>query len=140
IAGMGFTIPAASPNDMVVALRLTSEEALPAALSAVDTAIEATRRSSGSGGGEQEEPPRTTGSALRGVPAGLAIVSVPGQSATVEAMDALEAGKDVMIFSDNVPVSEEVGLKAYAEKNDLLVMGPDCGTAVVGGIGLGFAN
>jgi len=68
------------------------------------------------------------------------LVSVPGPSAAVEAMDALESGSDVMVFSDNVPVEQEVALKRYAADRDLLVMGPDCGTAVVGGIGLGFAN
>jgi len=68
------------------------------------------------------------------------LVSVPGASATVEAMDAIEAGHDVMIFSDNVPVAEEVALKTYAAEQGALVMGPDCGTAVIDGVGLGFAN
>ena len=68
------------------------------------------------------------------------LVSTPGASATVEAMDALDAGADVMLFSDNVPVEQEVALKRLAADRGLLVMGPDCGTAVVGGLGLGFAN
>jgi FdrA protein len=68
------------------------------------------------------------------------LVSVPGASALVEAMDALDAGCDVMVFSDNVPVAQEVTLKRTAAERGLLVMGPDCGTAVVGGVGLGFAN
>ena len=55
-------------------------------------------------------------------------------------MDALDAGRDVMLFSDNVPVDQEVALKRMAAERGLLVMGPDCGTAVVGGLGLGFAN
>ncbi len=62
------------------------------------------------------------------------------RNAFVEAMDAVEAGHDVMIFSDNVPVEQEVALKRAAAEQGLLVMGPDCGTAVVGGLGLGFAN
>ena len=45
-----------------------------------------------------------------------------------------------MVFSDNVPLEQEVALKEYAGRAGLLVMGPDCGTAVVGGVGLGFAN
>jgi FdrA protein len=65
---------------------------------------------------------------------------VPGEHAFVEAMDALDHGRDVMIFSDNVPVEQEVVLKQRASRRGLLVMGPDCGTAVVGGVGLGFAN
>ena len=70
----------------------------------------------------------------------LALVSVPGQYAFAEAMDAVEAGLSVMIFSDNVPVEQEVLLKKRAGELDVLVMGPDCGTAVIGGVGLGFAN
>jgi len=55
-------------------------------------------------------------------------------------MDALDAGCDVMIFSDNVPVEQEIALKDIAAQRGLLVMGPDCGTAIVGGVGLGFAH
>ncbi|MDP9820198.1 FdrA family protein [Nocardioides massiliensis] len=139
IAGMGFDVPEASPNDMVVALRVETSEHIAPALAAVDAALAASRRQP-SGSGEVTAPPRTTGSALSRGDAGLALISVPGQSATVEAMDALEAGRDVMIFSDNVPVAEEIALKQAATDRDLLVMGPDCGTAVVNGIGLGFAN
>ena len=68
------------------------------------------------------------------------LVSVPGPSAAVEAVDALESGSDVMVFSDHVPVEQEVALKTLAADRGLLVMGPDCGTAVVDGVGLGFAN
>lgn len=139
IAGMGFTIPEASPNDMIVAVRLESDGHLPAALAAVDEALAASRRQS-QGSEDVAVPSRTTGSALDKSGAGMVLISVPGPSATVEAMDALEAGQDVMIFSDNVPLDEEIALKTYAEQRDVLVMGPDCGTAVVRGIGLGFAN
>ena len=71
---------------------------------------------------------------------GLALISVPGRYAFAEAMDALDAGCDVMIFSDNVPVEQEIMLKDIAAQRDLIVMGPDCGTAIVGGIGLGFSH
>lgn len=138
LAQMGFTIPAASPNDMVVALRLASHARLGPALAAVDTALAESRRSSS--GGEVAAPARTTGCALAASGAGLALISVPGASASVEAMDAIDAGRDVMLFSDNVPLEEEIALKTLAEGRDVLVMGPDCGTAVVSGVGLGFAN
>lgn len=139
IAGMGFTIPEASPNDMVVALRLESEDNLSAALAAVDEAIAATRRHSSSSE-DVEVPARTSGSAIDRTGAKMVFISTPGPSATVEAADAIEAGSDVMIFSDNVPLEEEIALKKLAKERDVLVMGPDCGTAVVNGIGLGFAN
>ena len=136
---MGFEVPAdADANAMVVALRLDDEGALERALAGVDQALrDASRRDSGP---SELAPPRTTAAALRGSPDGIALVSVPGPSALVEAMDALDAGRDVMIFSDNVPLDQELALKRTAAERGLLVMGPDCGTAVVGGLGLGFAN
>lgn len=138
LAGMGFDVPASSPNDMVVALRLDDDADVATALAAVDAALVPVRPASGA---SEVAPPRTTGSALRRTGTGaVALVSVPGASATVEAMDAVEAGHDVMVFSDNVPVAEEVALKTYATSRGALVMGPDCGTAVIDGVGLGFAN
>jgi len=136
---MGFEVPAeAGPNDMVVALRLDDDDRLDAALAGVTAALaDANRRDEGS---SEVAPPRTTGAALRRAPDAVALVSVPGASALVEAMDAVEAGHDVMVFSDNVPVEQEVALKRAARSRGVLVMGPDCGTAVVGGLGLGFAN
>jgi len=134
---MGFDVPATTANDLVVAVRVDSPDALPAALAAVDEALAATGRRTSEAA--EVAPPRTTATALR-EGGGLALVSVPGASALVEAMDALDAGRDVMVFSDNVPVEHELALKTVAAERDLLVMGPDCGTAVVGGVGLGFAN
>jgi FdrA protein len=136
---MGFTVPTgAGANDLVVALRLDDAGALDVALAGVDAALrDANRRDDGP---TEVAPPRTTASAFRRVPEGLALVSVPGANALVEAMDAVEAGHDVMVFSDNVPLDQEIALKRAAAERGLLVMGPDCGTAVVGGLGLGFAN
>lgn len=139
MGSMGFTLPHAEPNDMVVALLLNSREQLAGALAAVDGALAATRRQSGTSE-DVAVLSRTTASALRRSEAGMALISVPGPSATVEAMDAIDAGKDVMIFSDNVPLAQEILLKQAAAQRGVLVMGPDCGTAVVGGVGLGFAN
>ena len=72
--------------------------------------------------------------------AALVLLSVPGSSVIGEALDAIAAGRHVMIFSDNVPVDQEVALKTAADAAGVLVMGPDCGTAIIGGVGLGFAN
>ena len=141
---MGFAVPAeATTNDLVVALRLADADALTAALAGVDQALrDANRRPEGSA---EIAAPRSTRSALRRSAGNLGrdavvVVSVPGPSALVEAMDAVDAGRDVMVFSDNVPVEQEVALKRAAAERGVLVMGPDCGTAVVGGLGLGFAN
>ena len=138
LASMGFELPPTTANDMVVALMLDDDSALSAGLAAVETALTAsTRRRSGS---VTDAPTRTTGRALTESGADLALISVPGPHAMVEAMDALNTGHDVLIFSDNVPVEQEIALKDLATERGLLVMGPDCGTAVVGGLGLGFAN
>ncbi len=68
------------------------------------------------------------------------VISVPGAYAAREARKALEQGKHVFIFSDNVPVEQEVELKQLARERGRLVMGPDCGTSLIGGVGIGFAN
>ena len=144
LTGMGFEIPPCSPDDLVVAVRLEEQDALPAALAAVQQALAGPARSPAVTGVVPEVAPRTLRSAAARsgtVPgSGIALVSVPGEHAAAEAWDALAAGLDVMVFSDNVPVAQEVALKDAAQARDLLVMGPDCGTAVVGGVGLGFAN
>ncbi|WP_193607356.1 FdrA family protein [Nocardioides lijunqiniae] len=148
LEGMGFEIPPeAGVNDLVVAVRLDdtdndspAEAVLADVLAGVDRALaDSTRRPSGSA---EVAAHRTTATALRDVhdDAVVVLVSVPGPSAVVEAMDAVEAGRDVMIFSDNVPVEHELALKRAAEPGGVLVMGPDCGTAIVDGVGLGFAN
>ena len=141
LAGMGFVVPAdATANDLVVAIRLVAEGALAGTLAAVDAAL-SRRDRTGVPTGEATAPPRTTATSLRAAPDdAVVVVSVPGPHASVEAMDALDAGYDVMLFSDNVPLAEEVTLKQAAIERGLLVMGPDCGTAVVDGLGLGFAN
>jgi FdrA protein len=70
----------------------------------------------------------------------LAQISVPGAYAAAEAMKALQLGLNVFLFSDNVALAQEVALKQEAVRRGLLVMGPDCGTAIIGGVPLGFAN
>lgn len=141
IARAGFEPGDAGPNDLVIAISAEDEAALGAARVAVDAAL-ADDGAGGGGGleGTAEEAPRTLGRAARHGGAGLALVSVPGEHAFTEAIDALHAGANVMVYSDNVPLAHEVALKAEGRRRDRLVMGPDAGTAIVGGVGLGFAN
>lgn len=70
----------------------------------------------------------------------FAIFSIPGQYAKLDVMDALEKGLNVMLYSDNVPIEDEIFLKKFAVKNDLLMMGPDCGTSIINGVPFAFAN
>ena len=72
--------------------------------------------------------------------ANLALISVPGAFAAVEARAALSAGLNVILFSDNVSLADEIALKRQATARGLLLMGPDCGTAYVADVPLGFAN
>jgi FdrA protein len=140
--GMGFEAPeGAGPNDLLVAIRADDDAAVTRGKAELDAALaRSSAGGSGSAGLGAAPPPRTTGSAARRTAANLSLVSVPGPHAFSEAMDALEAGLNVMLFSDNVPVEQEIRLKDEGAKRGLLVMGPDCGTAAVSGVGLGFAN
>lgn len=72
--------------------------------------------------------------------ANLSLISIAGKYAAAEAQKALDVNMHVMIFSDNVSIEEELQLKQYANSKNLLVMGPDCGTAIINGIPLAFAN
>ena len=140
LADMGFDTKAAAgagPNDLLLAVRAETEEAITEARLALDSALTHTPAPSG---GLDAPPPKTAGSAGHVNGANIVLLSVPGEHAFVEAMEALETGRHVMIFSDNVPVAQEILLKAYGAEHGLLVMGPDCGTAIVNGLGLGFAN
>jgi FdrA protein len=144
LPGMGFSSPPrAGANDLLIAIRARDAAALAGALATVDAALTARPQGEGTSATEAHRTtvlPRTTGAAVRDGGPGLALISVPGAFAFAEAMDALQGGCDVMIFSDNVPVEQEVALKEFAGERGLLVMGPDCGTAIVGGIGLGFSH
>ena len=144
LVGMGFPPPsAAGPNDMLVAVATADEESLAPALHRLDSELAggtSTLRADSGAPGQAWTAPRTLGSAIRAFGASLALVSTPGQYAFLDAMDALDADTSVLLFSDNVPIEQEVALKRAADKRGLLVMGPDCGTAVIGGVGLGFAN
>jgi FdrA protein len=128
----------ARPDDLIIALRAESQELAEQAEQQIQQLMAERLTAIPEGG---EKPPRTLNSALDRMPdANLVLISLPGQHVAWEAQAALEAGRHLMIFSDNVPVEEEVALKAEAAGRDLMVMGPDCGTAILGGKVLGFGN
>jgi FdrA protein len=140
LADMGFDLEEAAgagPNDLLLAVKAESEDAIVAAHQALEAAL--THKTTDSEGLDAP-PPRTVGTAADSNNANIALLSVPGEHAFVEAMEALDSGRHVMIFSDNVPIEQEVLLKRKGIEKGLLVMGPDCGTAIVNGLGLGFAN
>jgi len=142
LAGMSFTVDeVARPNDMLVAIRGEGEAAIEAGRSALAEALAGLKAAGASAGGFGDAPaPRTVGAAVERSSANLALISVPGANAFVDALDAVTSGASVVLFSDNVSVEQEITLKDAADAADVLVMGPDCGTAVIAGVALGFAN
>lgn len=72
--------------------------------------------------------------------ANMAVISIAGEYAGLETQKALDLGLNVMLFSDNVPIETEIELKKYALEKGLLVMGPDCGTAIINGVPMAFSN
>ena len=127
------------PNDLVVAVSGT-DEACAEALQKADELL--TAKAGGTDEGTAAQAPVTSiqMAVARDPGCNFALISVPGDYAAAEAMKALRLGMHVMLFSDNVPVERELALKTYANAHDLMVMGPDCGTAIVNGVPLGFAN
>ena len=128
----------AGPNDLVVAIRADSPGAGDRALTLAESFLAAGRERRRA---EGRRPPRTLETACRRLPgASLALVSVPGPFAAGLGRRALARGLSVMVFSDNVPLADEVLLKRRAAAAGRLVLGPDCGTAYIDGVPLGFAN
>ncbi|HLO03221.1 MAG TPA: succinyl-CoA synthetase subunit alpha [Symbiobacteriaceae bacterium] len=143
---LGPEAAAAGPMDLVVGVKAVSEEAAEAGLAAARQLL--------SGGPALSDAPYATGlselnrgayhtlrAAVRAEPdLNFAFISVPGAYAVLKARRALLAGLDVMLYSDNVSIEAEVELKRLACERHLLCLGPDCGTAILDGVGLGFAN
>ncbi len=129
--------PTAQPDDLFIVVQAESAAAAAAALRQVDGLLHA-RRVTAAG---QTFRPRSLASALLQAPqAEWVLISTPGRYAAGVARQALALGRHVFLYSDNVPLQEEVALKRSAWDKGLLVLGPDCGTAIIHGVGLGFAN
>lgn len=129
---------AAEAADLILGVRATTAKAAAAALAEVNRLLD---QPTGSRRAGETWRPKTIRAALAAVPdANFALISVPGDFATAEARSALHRGLHVMIFSDNVALEDELALKREARDLGLLVMGPDCGTAIINGVPLAFAN
>jgi FdrA protein len=130
---------AAEPADLIIAVAADSADAAEAARAAAEHALLAVKPAAS--GATSAALPRTLSSALKVLPdANLAVISVPGAYAGAEALRALRAGLHVMLFSDNVSIGSEIECKRVARERGLLMMGPDCGTAILDGVPLGFGN
>ncbi|MCH7480265.1 MAG: acyl-CoA synthetase FdrA, partial [Chloroflexi bacterium] len=126
----------AKPDDLLIVVRAEKEKDADAAISQVDELI--ARRSSNV---STEYRPHSLAAAVKQLPdSKWVLISVPGRYAAGVAQEALDLDKHVFLYSDNVSIENELALKIKGREKGLLVMGPDCGTAIINGIGLGFAN
>jgi FdrA protein len=131
----------AGPSDLIVAVQTDSDDAARETIEQAEAELSSGGRDAASGATAEREPPRSLVSARSrlGDP-NVAIISVAGEYATLEAHRALSNGMHVFLFSDHVSLEDELELKRRGEELGLLVMGPGCGTAMLGNVGLGFAN
>ncbi len=129
-------VTAAKPDDLVSVVRAKDEKTALDAIAQVEELLKKKKTAS-----EADFKPKSIESAVESLPeASWVLVSVAGRYADIVAHDALDMGKHVFLFSDNVSVEAELELKKKSAEKGLLVMGPDCGTAIIRGMGLGFAN
>lgn len=125
-------------NDLVIAIEAKDEKTCDEALKLVDRLLKTRNTKKDS---SLKQNPKTIPSAIKELKnANLTVISVPGKHAYREARKALNNDLNVMIFSDNVSITEEKKLKELAREKGLLVMGPDCGTAILNNVGICFAN
>ncbi|MBV8218437.1 MAG: hypothetical protein JO325_08225 [Solirubrobacterales bacterium] len=130
----------ATPGDLVIAVD-AHDGAAADALAWAEQELSSRAPSEGGDGALRRARPRSVAAAARELDgANVAPISVPGEYAALEAHRALSSGMHVFLFSDHVPLEAELELKRRGADLGLLVMGPECGTAMLGGVGLGFAN
>lgn len=126
----------AAADDTLIVVKAESESAALQALAQVDSLLNRKRAAV-----DAEFRPRSLEAAARQLPAaGWVLISVPGRFAAGVARAALKLRKHIFLYSDNVALEDEIELKQTARAQGLLLLGPDCGTAIINGIGLGFAN
>ena len=141
LAGYGASAQA-TPGDLVIAVE-AQDVCAAEALAWAEQELSSRSPSDGGANGAAgvRSRPRSVAAAARELDgANVALISVPGEYAALEAHRALSSGMHVFLFSDHVPLEAEIELKRRGVELGLLVMGPECGTAMLGGIGLGFAN
>jgi FdrA protein len=134
---MNETVAAATAGDLIICVEAENGEAARAAFDEVDARLSSAPEEAGA----RQEKPKSLEEAVGRLPdANFAMISLPGGFAKLDVLAALERGLNVMLFSDNMSLEDELELKKIAVEKDLLLMGPDCGTAIVNGVALALAN
>ena len=131
-------IESAGPDDLVIAIKADKEISVKAE-EAVNRLLNETAPKKARSG-EEAAPHDLAQAKNLDEDLNLAIISVAGDYARYEAAKAVNAGMDVMLYSDNISLEDEIALKQQATRKNVLVMGPDCGTAIIDGVPLAFAN
>lgn len=128
----------ASPNDICIVMDTENKDKVGEVLAFISDFLK--NQSAGSRGSKIPVA-RTWDKALEKLPdADLAVISVAGEYAGEEVDRALDRGMNVFLFSDNVTIEDEKWLKLKARDKGLIVMGPDCGTGILSGVPIAFAN
>ncbi|HSV77422.1 MAG TPA: hypothetical protein VLH37_10365, partial [Bacteroidales bacterium] len=127
-----------SDSDLIVSVKSETPDAAEKAIANAETRLKGIKDAPGQSGKPVFRSLSAAVSSVSG--ANLALISVAGRYAAAEALRALESGLNVMLFSDNVSIEDEVTLKTLARDKGLLMMGPDCGTSIINGVPLAFAN
>ena len=129
----------ATANDMVVVADVNDEAVLDAVMDKVEEFLK--KQSTAAEGKKGSESVKSWDAALKKMSnANLAVISIPGAYAALEADRALDEGLNVFMFSDNVTIEDEKALKEKAHSKGLAVMGPDCGTGIIQGVPIAFTN
>ncbi len=129
----------ASANDMVVVADIDDDSLLDTIMEQVEVFLK--KQSAASEGKKGAESVKSWDKALAKMPeANLAVISIPGAYAALEADRALDEGLNVFMFSDNVTIEDEKALKEKAHAKGLAVMGPDCGTGIIQSVPVAFTN
>lgn len=129
----------AGADDLVLLVECESETVASTALDEFEMRISSSAASKDTGESGEAQP-STFEEGYSVLPANLAVISVPGPYAALQTMNALRLGMNVHLFSDNVTIEDEVAVKNFANEKGLLVMGPDCGTSIIAGVPICFAN
>ena len=129
----------ASANDMVVVADVDDEGILDVIMQEVEEFFK--KQSTSESEKKGAESVKSWDKALKKLPdANLAVISIPGAYAALEADRALDEGMNVFMFSDNVTLEDEIKIKQKAHEKGLAVMGPDCGTGIIQGVPIAFTN
>ncbi|MDY4443201.1 MAG: acyl-CoA synthetase FdrA, partial [Butyricicoccus sp.] len=130
---------ASTANDMVIVADIDDESMMDTILQETDAFFQ--KQNSAAAGKKGKESVKSWDKALRELPdANLAVISIPGAYAALEADRALDLGMNVFMFSDNVTIEDEKALKEKAHAKGLSVMGPDCGTGIIQSVPIAFTN